>query len=683
MRKVALASVLAGTLSSSCASTPAPVAPPAPVPTPSPPPVATAPATPPAPAPADVTFRFTTLFNGNPAGSDVLVRHPGGTYDEDFEFNDRGRGPKMHVHVETGPDSLPTRVEIAGHDYLKREVHELATCDAQRCKWDGTDEHGEAPRAFYVPLYAGVPTEVLLRAAQAAPNGALPILPGGTFRASRVAETTLDKDGRKQHVVAWELAGFGLTPSITWTDDDGALFADVSDWSSSIREGWESEAPKLLEIQRPLGRARRERVAKQGAHAPAKGLAVVHARLFDPAKKRVVDDATVVIEGAKVTRVAPKLAPPAGFEVIDAKGKTVLPGLWDMHVHTSDEDGLLHLAEGVTTVRDLGNDMTSTLARRDRWDSGAELGPRVILAGFIDGRGPYQGPTGLFADTAEEALADVDKYAAAGYVQIKIYSSVKPELVPIIAKAAHAKGMRVSGHVPAHMIAEDAIDAGYDELQHVNFLFLDLVSDREADTRTPLRFTLVAQKGADVDLDAPNTKTLVDKLVKHHTVVDPTLSVFEEDFTIRPDHPSPTLAPILNRIPPQMRRGATSGGLPVPEGMDAKYRASFKRCEELVKRLWDRHVTIVAGTDNIPGFALHRELELYAEAGIPNAEVLSLATLGAARGSIAPGKDADLVIVDGDPLAKMSDVRNVVTVVKGGTVIDPRALESALSIAPR
>ena len=161
-------------------------------------------------------------------------------------------------------------------------------------------------------------------------------------------------------------------------------------------------------------------------------------------------------------------------------------------------------------------------------------------------------------------------------------------------------------------------------------------------------------------------------------------------FTVRPDHPSQVVAPILSRLPVQVRRGATSSGLPVPEGMDAKYRASFKKCEDLVKRLWDRHVPLVAGTDNFTGFALHRELELYSEAGIPNADVLALATLGAAHvmkldkttGSIAPGKDADLVIVDGDPIANMRDVRNVVTVVKGGTVIDAKAAQAALSIAP-
>ena len=148
-------------------------------------------------------------------------------------------------------------------------------------------------------------------------------------------------------------------------------------------------------------------------------------------------------------------------------------------------------------------------------------------------------------------------------------------------------------------------------------------------------------------------------------------------------------APILLRLPPQLQRETLTGALPIPEGMDAKFIESFKRAEQLVKRLWD--ITIVAGTDTVVGIGLHHELELYSEAGIPNADVLSIATIGAARvmkrdarsGSITKGKDADLVIVDGDPLSKMSDVRNVVTTIRSGVVIDAVAAQSALSIAPR
>jgi imidazolonepropionase-like amidohydrolase len=674
-----------------CAGTapPAASAPAALAPVPPPPSSISAPSSRPPAPPAELTLRYEILFSDRVAGGAVIVRHGDGSYDEDYQFTDRGRGPKLHVHTELG-GFTPDRIEVSGQDYLHRDVHELATCDTRRCKWDNDSEHGEGPRAFYVALNHGAPDEVLLRAIQATGGGALPLVPGGALRAARVAEATVEKGGERRHVVAWEISGFSMTPGISWFDDDGTYFGDVADGSETIREGWTSVAPQLLAIQKPLGQARREKVAARVAHTPGTGLAIVHARLFDPVKKKIVDDATITIAGDRVKSVVSKAPPPAGYEVLDVKGKTVLPGLWDMHVHNEDDDGLLEIAEGVTTVRDLGNEPASSLARRARWEGGNELGPHLLLAGIVDGPGKYQAPFGAFVSTEAEARAAVDDYAAKGFVQIKIYSSLKPELVPVVAKEAHAKGLRVSGHVPAGMIAEDAVNAGYDELQHVNFLVLDLVADRTTETQTPLRLTIPAEHAADIDLNAPNVKALIDLLVRKHTVVDPTLGVFERGMTTRPDHPSPILAPVLSRLPPQVQRAALQGGLPVPEGKDATFHESWKRCEELVKRLWDRHVPIVAGTDGFPGLALHRELELYVEAGIPNADVLAIATIGAARvmkrektsGSIAPGKDADLVIVDGDPLANMRDIRNVVTVVKSGTVVDARAAQGALSIAP-
>jgi hypothetical protein len=671
-------------LAAGCADAPPPA--PAP-PQPAAPQAAPTVATPPVP---DVTRRYDILLQGRVAGTSVITKHADLSCDEDYELNDRGRGPKTHAHVDLGPAGVPSRFELSGKDYLKRDVHELATCDASRCKWDSNDEHGEGAAGFYVPMNSAIVLDgALLRAALASSEG-IRLLPGGTLRAAKVADATVSHGGATKHVVAYELAGFGLFPAYEWFEDDGTPFAVAADWQSWVLEGWDEAVPTLLGLQRPLGLAWRARVVRDVTHRPP-SLAVVHARLFDPASRRVVEDATIVIENGKVKAVGPKLDAPKGAEIISAQGRFVLPGLWDMHVHTDDNDGLLELSEGITTVRDLGNDMDPAMSRRERWDGVVDPGPHLLLAGLVDGRGPFQAPTKVLADTPEEAVAVVDRFAKSGYLQLKIYSSVKPELVPFLVKEAHARKMRVSGHVPAHMIAQDAVNAGFDELQHLNFVMLDLISTREDDTRTPFRFTRVAEAGADLDLDAPPAKALFDLLVRKHTVVDPTINFLEQMLTIRPDHPDPNVAPLLSRLPPQVQRQAFLGVLPVPDGKDARYRASFAKCMALLKRLWDRKITIVAGTDSWAGLALHHELELYAQAGIPNADVLALATLGAARvmkrdgttGSLAPGKDADLVMVDGDPLSNMGDIRNVVTVVKGGMVLDAVAAQKAMSIAPR
>ena len=173
-------------------------------------------------------------------------------------------------------------------------------------------------------------------------------------------------------------------------------------------------------------------------------------------------------------------------------------------------------------------------------------------------------------------------------------------------------------------------------------------------------------------------------------MVDPTLAVFEEMFTARAGSVSPGYAMITDRLPPQVRRYFMTGGLPVPEGMEERYRASFRKMLELVAELHRSGVRIVAGTDAWAGFALHRELELYSQAGIPNADVLRIATLVPAQilkrdkdlGTIEPGKLADLILVDGNPLENISDIRRVVTVVKDGIVFDPRALYGEVGVRP-
>ncbi|HEX7680433.1 MAG TPA: amidohydrolase family protein, partial [Thermoanaerobaculia bacterium] len=293
----------------------------------------------------------------------------------------------------------------------------------------------------------------------------------------------------------------------------------------------------------------------------------------------------------------------------------------------------------------------------------------------------------VLVDNEEQALAAVDNYAKFGYEQIKIYSSVKPELVPVIVRRAHEHGLRVSGHIPAFMRAEDAVRAGYDEIQHTNFLFLNFWPDIQ-DTRTPIRFTAVAERAALLDLQSAQVKSFLDLLREKKIVIDPTVAIFEGMFTARKGAMSPGYAMVADRLPPQVRRGFLTGGLPVPEGMDQRYRDSFRSLLAMVKALYDNHITIVAGTDAMAGFSLHRELELYVQAGIPPAEVLRIATLGAASvmkhddqlGSVTPGKLADLDIIDGDPSTNISDVRKVVTVIKDGKVYDARAVAAEIGV---
>lgn len=679
-----------------CAGSPAPAPPVAPPTGPgSPSPVASA-AAPTAPVGCR-TVRFVVDQMGHVSGESVVTIHPDGSRDATWSFNDRGRGPDQQTHWETAPDGTLSRVDITGVDYLKQPVDEHLRIDGGRIVWSNHAEHGDAPaggHAYYVPM-EGAPdlTGTFVRALLAAPGGQLALLPGGSAHVTPAGDLTVQAEGKSMHVVRYEIDGLAFEPFSVWLDDDRELFASADPWFSVVRDGWQSVVPKLVDVQRDASVARYALLAKKLAHVPpAAGLAIVHARLFDVEKKRVVPDATIVMRGDRIVAVGPSATTkvPAGAETIDAGGKTAIPGLWDMHAHLQRLDGLLDVGNGVTTARDLGNDMDELLGMKQAWDAGTEIGPRVVLAGLIDGRGPYQGPSKVFADSVDEGKADIDTYKAHGYEQIKLYSSLKPELVAPLAAYAHSKGMRVSGHVPAHMFASEAIDAGYDEIQHANFLMLQFVSQRDDDTRTPLRFTLVAQKGASLDLASPEVRKFVALLAKHKTVIDPTLATFEPMFLARAGQLGPTFAAVADRFPVQVRRGLYTGGLPVPEGMDATYRASYETMKKLVKKLWDAGVRVVAGTDDLAGFTLQRELELDADAGIPPADVLALATIGAARvmhhdndsGSIAPGKYADVVLVDGKPDEHISDVRRPVTVVKGGTVYACADVLAAIGVRP-
>ena len=281
----------------------------------------------------------------------------------------------------------------------------------------------------------------------------------------------------------------------------------------------------------------------------------------------------------------------------------------------------------------------------------------------------------------------MDFFAGRGYEGLKIYSSIKPELVPVLTKYAHERGLRVSGHIPAGMRAEQAIDAGYDEIQHANMLFLNFMPD-VTDTRTPARFTEVAKRATDVDTAWQEVRDFINKLRDRRIVVDPTLAIFENMFTARQGVVSPAYAAIADRMPPQVRRYFLTGGLPVPPGMDVQYRASFQRMVQFIGELHRSGVTIVAGTDAMAGFTLHRELELYAKAGIPNADVLRIATLVPAQilkrehdlGTIEAGKLADFILVDGNPLQNISDIRKVSRVVKDGKVYVPAEIYGELGV---
>ena len=629
------------------------------------------------------------LIQGNAAGTQTVERQADGAIRAEYSFNDRGRGDHIIATWKLDGAGVPIEYDGRGNDYMKAPIEEHFEIKNGRARWKNRSEQGEQAitgEAFYLPM--NPPPElfgVLARALLKAPNHKLALLPASEAIIEQANSGTT-------RLTEYRITGLGFSPQPIWLDHNGTS-ASVSPWFSVVPDGFETAIPQLLDAQQKTDAAWSERIARALARVPRGDLVIRNARLFDPRDLRVTPATSVVVSGERIVRVAPdaEVKPPANAEIIDAHDQFLMPGLWDNHQHFSENDGALDLANGVTSARDMANDTETFLQRVARFDNGTELGPRVLKAGIIDGTGEFAGPTKMRVDSVEQAIKDVDWYADHDYAQIKIYSSIKPELVPIIADHAHARGLRVSGHVPAFMSAREFVDGGADEIQHLNFIVLNFLFPEVKETRNRDRFTKVAERAREFTPDKSEVGEFINFLKDHHTVLDPTINIFEALFCGDPGAITPGLEEIVPRFPPQVRRAMRSGALEVPPDKQAAYRDAFPAMLRLLTAIYDAGVTMIPGTDALAGYTLHHELELYARAGIAPAEVLRMATWTPAlvmgvdkdRGVIAPGKLADMILVDGDPTKNIRDINNITTVIKGGKVYDPVAIEKALGITPR
>ena len=627
-------------------------------------------------------------MGGKKAGALTLRKEADGSYVEAFQYNDRGRGDSTVTRYKQNEKGFITWLEGSGVDYFKKAIYEKFSVSNGVATWENPDEKDQRNVSGDVEYLAlKVTAGTSYQHYFSTPDLTVNLLPNGASKLTVLTEVVVKS--RKLRLIS--LAGTGLTPNYTWIDDANNLFAIPGEWFALLRKGYEDLNDTLLTTQNLYERNYFRDITTKVRQKVIGGLAITNARVFDARSGTVRSNMTILVEDGTIKKVSSDKKVPVGFTSIDAANKFVMPGLWDMHVHYGDpSDGILDLACGVTNVRDMANS-ESLIDKKKEIDNGTLIGPRIqAMCGFIDGAGPYAGPTGAIINTLEEGLTAVKHYRKLGYDQIKLYSSLKPEWVKPRAAEAHRNGMRVSGHIPSHMLASEAIDDGYDEIQHLNMIFLNFLG-KDLDTRTPARFHAVGQNAANLDLSGKDVMTFVKKLKEKKIVVDPTLSFFETMFIPAKGKPVPTMAAVIDRLPPNLQRTVRSGGaLEVPAGQEKVYAASFQKMLQMIKLLYDNGVVIVPGTDDFVGFVLHKELENYSRAGIPNAAVLSIATLESAKvagkekrfGTIEAGKVADIIIIDGDPLQHISDIRKVETIIKGQDIYSSRSLFEAISIQP-
>lgn len=475
-----------------------------------------------------------------------------------------------------------------------------------------------------------------------------------------------------------------------WMDDAQNLVALVStdaefDHFEAVRQPFEQNLGTFIASAVQANLAALAELTKAARLTPAHKLAITGVTIEDSTGATPVKNGVILIEDGTIRAAGPRdqVSIPSDATVLDATGKYAIPGLWDMHAHYEQvEWGPIYLAAGVTTARDVGNEFDFIRKLHDELDrkQNPAIGPHLEFAGIIDGSGPIS-IGAVIADTPQQAREWVDRYKAAGARQIKIYSSEKPEIVRAITAAAHEQGMTVTGHIPEGMTAIEGVHDGMDQINHISYeapyffhpaLGLDGKPDR---SKPPI-----------LEFDGARAKDLISTLQSHHTILDPTVALYE---TFMNTVPLRQFEPGIEHVPPQLREALDSP--PVTGDRAPVVKANWGAILSTLRALHAAGIPIVAGTDQaIPGYSLHRELELYVEAGFSPLEALQAATIQAARavgaenesGSLEPGKRGDVLLLNADPLADIHNTRAIWRTVAAGAVYDPALLWESVDFKP-
>jgi imidazolonepropionase-like amidohydrolase len=634
---------------------------------------------------------------GGKHGDSWIWQTPDGTRMGRESMNLRGQVFETDSATKLGADGVPTSITVRGFT-PNGDAGEKFTIADGKANWKSPIDAGGAPYlapSFYIAF--GGPMQLNAQFVErllASPDKSLPLLPGGKATAEKLTSLEIGNGDKKKTVTAWAISGLGNSPIPVWTDAKNKFFG-LTVGISWLPDGYESEREKLQKAQGDALAGRMPALAKSLAKVPTTPVAFTKVRLFDAGNLHFLSDQTVVVDKGVIAALGPaaEVKPPAGAQIIDGKGKTLVPGMWDCHMHVGDDyTGLQELSLGIISVRDPGNDDTRTIDRRERAAKGDLLFPHVYPSSLIDGKGPYTAQVANVATSQDEAISLVDKAKEKGFTGVKFYGTFNPDWLKPSIEEAHKLGLHVHGHIPAGIRPMDAINAGYDEITHINWVIMQAMPDDVIKVDNGImRFEGPGRYARNVDLDAEPMKTIVATMAAKKIYSDPTMVAFEGLYVPENGDLSPAYAPFVGTLPPATERGFRQGGFAVPKDLTrADYRASWAKMVQLLTRMYKAGVPIVSGTDG-SGIEIIRELEVYHEAGLTNAEALAAATITPARllnvdkktGSIKVGKTADLVLVEGDPSTRLSDLRQTRVVMMDGKLMDADALRTAAGFSGR
>ncbi|MFN0180202.1 MAG: amidohydrolase family protein [Gemmatimonadales bacterium] len=432
-------------------------------------------------------------------------------------------------------------------------------------------------------------------------------------------------------------------------------------------------------------------------------LAITRATVVDVVTGDRRPNQTILIAGNRIRAIGPTgtVAVPPRMRVLDAAGKFVIPGLWDMHVHPvrHDLDFPMEIANGVTGVRDMGGStqypppgnwgiqFDSLRAWRSAIRSGAMVGPRIIAGGVaLDGPKPYW-PQTLALQTPAEARRVVDSLRAAGVDFIKVYGLLPKDILQAIAERARATGIPFAGHLSSSVTLEEAAALGQRSVEHANAFDASSFDPAVSAARRPMKELLAT-------FDSTRLDQATKALASTQMWSDPTL-VALRSLTLPLDSVGSDTARLAAYTPPRIRKvwsDRLAGMVQAETAPDWAHR--LRLWEHAVRAAGRSGVKLLVGSDAwnpyvMPGFGLHREMELLALQGISPLTVLRSATLGATEylgltdslGTVAPGKLADLVLLDADPLREITNVRRVHAVIADGRLLVRRDLDTLLARA--
>ena len=616
-----------------------------------------------------------------------------------FLFTDRGSPVPLETTFRAAADLTPQSFTTKGNSSRMSQLDNSVEVADGLAKIRQTKSSREMPapkRFFTISGYSPIAQQMLMVRywlSHGSP-AQLTILPQGTeVQILSRGNEQVTVDGKAVTLTRYNVAGLIWGREVLWFDGDRKLVAAVTtdaefDHFEAVADAYESLLPRFVAEAGQDGMAVLSELS-QSLRTQQKGpLAIVGATLVDGTGKAAVPNSVVVVDNGRIVAAGPRASVkvPKQATLFDATGKTLLPGLWDMHAHFEQvEWGPIYLAAGVTTARDVGNELEFITAVRDAIRDGRGLGPQLLLAGIVDGSSPMA--VGVErVDSPADAAHWVSEYKKNGFQQMKIYSSVKLENVRAICDQAHKAGMTVTGHIPNGMDIYQGVEAGMDQVNHIQYVLGPIAFSREEFAK--LSRTQKFERMGAVNLSGPEAQKMMAFLKEHKTVIDPTIALTELNFHNSAE-PLGKIEPGAEKVAPELREAIAGTG--VGPGFAPTAKMLFEKSLATVGALHKAGVRVVAGTDQaVPGHSLHREIELYVQAGFTPMEAIQAATLvpaqvmGVAKdvGTVEAGKRADLILLDSNPLDDIHNIRSVHYVVANGVMYPTAKLWESVGFKP-